>query len=411
MKNEKLLTRSLLAASIAMITACGGSGSGTTTATDTGSTTSGVITGFGSVYINGVKYETDTAYFSSDDADAVERDLSVGDVCVLQGTVNPDGLTGVATSVDCDDELEGYVLDKSGLVGEIGTINVMGQNVSITADTVFSSDSAADISEVLVNDIIEVHGFSDGLGGVVATRVETKNAAEDVEVKGLVSSLDAGATTFMLGSLKVDYSSAAEVPADLVDGLYVEVKTESALTGDLASVFTLHASKVEIEDDGDMDIDGDSGEELEVQGMISGLNETTFLFNGSLIELSEIDVEDNFILEDGMMITMEGYIDAAGNFVAEEVVENYTTELETTGTVTEKTETSVTITTGSGPMTFLVNNSTRMIDEQDEGSVTPLHYFSLADVLIDDYVEIEYYEDTAGDLIATELEREDAPQT
>jgi len=51
-----------------------------------------------------------------------------------------------------------------------------------------------------------------------------------------------------------------------------------------------------------------------------------------------------------------------------------------------------------------------MIDEQDE-NIEPLHYFSLLDVSQGEYVEVEYYTDGNGDLIATELKREDAPSS
>lgn len=410
MKNQTRLKKTLLAASIAasitMLGACSDSGS-----TQTGSnSTVGVITGFGSIYVNGVEYETDSASVNIDGVQNIETSLGIGDVVVLQGTVNADGVTGTATAVSCVDELEGYVLDLSGLVAGVGSINVMGQTVTINLDTVFEGDelALAAISDLSVNDIVEVSGFADGNGNILATRLETKNAAEDIELKGLISNLDATALTFTIGSLTIDYSSASDLPANLDNNLYVEVKTETTLSGNLNDGFVLAASKVEIEDDGDMDIDGDEGDELEVQGMVSDVTPTSFRFNGQLVEFSTLDIDDDFDLNslvDGMMITVEGHIDANGNFIVEEIEEDHSSELEVEGAVTDKTETTVTV---SG-MTFVINNDTRMIDEQDE-SVTPLHYFSLTDVAIGDFVEVKYYVDSANsDNVATELEREDAP--
>lgn len=409
MKTESIFKKSVLAASIAMLSACS-SGSGSDTASNPGDTTVGVITGFGSIYINGVEYETYSASIKNDGVYSQETSLGVGDVCVLQGSVNADGTTGTATAVSCSDELEGYVLDVSGLgIDGTGSINVMGQDVTISADTVFESDSLASINDLVANDIVEVSGFADGTGNVVATRIETKNAAEDVEVKGLVATLDPVAKTFNIGSLTVDYNSASEIPANLDNGLYVEVKTNQVL----AAGPTMIASKVEIEDDGDMDIDGDYGDEIEVQGMVSDVSLTSFRFNGSLVEFASLEIDDDFditTLFDGMIITVEGYIDANGNFVVEEIEEDHMSELETMGMVEAKTETTVTINTGVESITFLINNDTRMIDSQDEDDILPLHYFSLADVYIGDYVEVEYYvDDASGANIATELEREDMP--
>ena len=414
MNSQVRLKKSLLAASIAasitMLSACGGSGTASDPTAGSSSTV-GVITGFGSIYVNGVKYETDSASVDIDGKSSYETHLGIGDVVVLKGTVNADGVTGTATSVSCSDELEGYVLDLSGLTSGVGTINVMGQNVTVDIDTVFNSDSMASISELSVNDIIEVSGFADGTGNILATRIETKNAAEDIELKGLVSNLDATAMTFTIGSLTIDYSSAAELPSNLDNSLYVEVKTETALSGNLTDGFVLSASKVEIEDDGDMYIDGDEGDEYEVQGLVSGVTETSFLFNGQLVEFSSLEIDDDFDLSslvDGMTITVEGYIDANGDFVVKEIEDDHDSEYEVEGTVTAKTETTVTVSENSVLTTFVINNDTRMIDEQDEG-VTPLHYFSLADVAIGDYVEVKYYVDPdTNDNVATELEREDA---
>ncbi|MCW8935701.1 MAG: DUF5666 domain-containing protein [Gammaproteobacteria bacterium] len=415
MKNQSSLNKTLLAASIAaaitMLNACGGGDSSQPVGSNS---TVGVITGFGSVYVNGVKYETDRASINIDGKQSIETSLGIGDVVVLQGSVNADGLTGSATAISCTDELEGYVLDLSGLVAGIGSINIMGQSVSINSDTVFDSETLTSISDLSVNDIVEVSGFADGNGNILATRIETKNAAEDIELKGLVSNLDVNVKTFTIGGLTIDYSLAQYFPSNLVNNLYVEVETETALSGNLNDGFVLSASKVEIEDDGDMDIDGDEGDELEVQGLVSDVTETSFRFNGQLVEFSSLDIDDDFDLSslvDGMMITVEGYIDANGDFVVEEIEEDHDSEFEVEGTVTAKTETSVTVSSNSVLTTFVINNDTRMIDEQDDG-ITPLHYFSLTDVAIGDFVEVKYYVDSSNnDNVATELEREDAPSS
>lgn len=411
MNSMQIFKRSVLASSLALLTACGGGGGG---GAASNGTTVGVVTGFGSVYINGVEYETDSASIHMDDRSVAETSLGVGDVCTLRGSVNADGVTGTASSVSCRDELEGYVLDLSSLAADgTGQINVMGQTVTVTADSVFDSDTLAAITDLAVNDIVEVSGFSDGAGNILATRIETKNAAEDVEIKGLVSGLDSTAMTFNIGGLVIDYSSASEVTSSLADGLYVEVKTTQALSGSLATGFTLTASKVEMEDDGDMDIDGEIGEDYKVQGMVSDVTATSFRFNGILVEFAALESDDDFnlgSLVDGMMITVEGYIDPNGQFVVTEIEDHPGTELEAEGTVTSKTDTSVTLLlANSDSITVVVNNSTRMIDEQDE-YVQPLHYFSLSDVAIGDFLEVEYYQDEAsGDNIATELERDDPP--
>jgi len=410
MKTNKTFTKSLLAATILSITACGGSGG--TTSTTSPDTVVGVITGFGSIYVNGVEYETDTANVQIDGLASVETSLAIGDIITLQGTVNPDGTTGIATTVISNDEVEGYVLDTSNLLMDgTGTINVMGQIVTITLDTVFDGNTLATINDLSVLDVVEISGFPDGTGNILATRVESKNTAEDIEVKGTISALDTTGQTFKIGALLVNYSSATAVPANFVDGSFVEVKTTSALTGDVTAGFTLIASKVELEDD-DSDIEGDEGEELVVQGMVSNIDSTGFNFNGTRVEFASLETDDNFniaSLVNGTMITVEGHINASGNFIIEGIEDEPESEAEANGLVTAVTATTVTLLDTGTSITFSVNNDTRMLDKQDANNIVPLHYFSLANVSVGEYLEIEYFIDATATNIATELKRDDAP--
>ncbi len=406
---DSILRRSALASAVAAVvtlSACGDSGSGSVSSGD--STMRGSITGFGSVFINGVEFETDGVSLVFDGRVVAETDLGVGDVCTIQGSINPDATSGTAHSVSCRDELEGYVLDVSALSS--GRINVMGQTVLITSETVFESDRLTDLSGLSVNDIVEVSGFSDGLGLISATRIETKDMGAEIEVKGLVSSLNPATQSFRLGELTVNYSQASEVPANLVNGLYVEAKTNQVLSGDLATGFVMIASKIEVEDDGDIEIEGESGEDIKVQGMVSDITNTSFRFNGMLVEFASLEIDDDFDIKamtEGMLITVEGYFNASGQFVVKEIEDEHESEFEVSGTVVSTTDTTISIVVGNQVMTFEVNNSTRMLDEQDS---TQLHYFGLTNVSSGEYVEIKYYIDAnTGAVVATELERDDSP--
>ncbi|VAW66296.1 HflK protein [hydrothermal vent metagenome] len=421
MKNISLFKKTLLAASIAALTACSDGGSSTPAGSTTAGTTSGVITNFGSVFVNGVEYFTDSTTISIDGVPSSESNLAVGDVVVLQGTVNADGKTGTATSISSADELEGYILDTANLGNDgTGSIDVMGQTVNISLDTVFDSDTFTAITDLKNADlttgvIVEVHGYADGSGTVAATRIETKSTSSDVEVKGLVSAMgtdNAGNLTFMLGDLLVDYTNATEIPPNLADGLYIEVKTLSMPTGDITNGFVMTASKVEQEENGSMDIDGDLGEEIKMQGVISDITDTSFMFNGALVMLDTL--EDNDFdpssMMTGMMITVEGYIDANGDFIVKEIKENSTSDNEIGGMVTAITDSSITISTDTNgtTMTFTVDNNTRMMDEQDENQIMPVRKFSLSDIAQGDYIEIEYSDDDIT--VATELTRDDISQ-
>ena len=415
MKNTMIFKKTAIAASIALLTACGGSGTGTTASTQ--STSVGTITGFGSiVFDDGNKYDTDATNEMT--SDGVPTDISgykVGDKCVITGTVNGDG-TGTATAVHCKDELEGFVSDVSGMTdnnGKTGTMVVMGQTVTITLDTVFESDNIDDsytsIDQVVAGDVIEVSGYSDGNGTVLASRVETKLASDaDIEVKGLVSGYTDGATSFTIGTLVVDITSLTGTMPPLSDGLYIEVKAETAPTTDVNGVQTLVATAIEIEDGGDMDVEGENIE-LNLTGLVSDMVPEGFTFNGStFIDYEFVDIEDTFVITEGMKITVEGYIDADGVFVPEEVVEEPETENETYGYVTSVAEGTISISMDNGDTveTFTVNNETRMIDELNHEQ-----YFKLLDLagMDNPFVEIGFYTTDSGEMIATEVELEAAP--
>ena len=121
------------------LAACGSSGgSGDTTPVPPPSATAksavGMITGFGSVYVNGVEYDTNGASYDVDDASASDDSaLAVGMVVKVQGSVNADGRTGSANSVSYDDEVEGLVEDLATDAADpsIKTFTVMNTMVRV----------------------------------------------------------------------------------------------------------------------------------------------------------------------------------------------------------------------------------------------------------------------------------------
>lgn len=375
----------------------------------------GVITGFGSVYVNGVEYETSGASVSMDGSAAAETDLRVGMVVTLSGTVNADGTTGTATQVVFNDELEGVVLGNGIAAGSTtGALNVMGQNVTVTATTQFASDVAAITAPDLIvaGNVVEVSGYADGSGNIVATRIEVKQATlagETIEVKGVVSALDSGAMTFALGGLTVDYS-AASVPANLADGLYVEVKSTSAPVA-AGPAYVLAASEVEVEGDGQYGVEGDDGDEVQVQGVVTAIDTSagTLTVNGQTVLIQSDDAEDLALLaalQVGDLVQLEAHF-ANGVLVADgienEVEQEGGIEIHATVEAVDAAARTVTLL----GQTINLTNTTLISDARDENGSVPEHYFSVADVAVGDYVEVNAYLDVDSHLVAVEFERDD----
>ncbi len=413
------LTNVAMAVAVTLgLSACGGGGSAGTAATAS-SASVGTITGFGSVFVNGVEFDTASANILIDGRPATEADLAVGMVAEIQGTAS--GSTGAAISIDVSDELEGIVQSNSiPAAGNSGTLVVMGQTVTVNANTLFESklSGVIGVDQIAAGQIVEVSGYSDGTGTAVATRIEVKAAdlatylaghPDGVEVKGLVSALDTAAQTFSIGSLSVSYAGAlVDSDVTLADGLYVEVKSVAGIDGAGALV----ASKVELEDGGEKGHRGKENEELEMEGIISSAYDgTAFSVNGTSVvvtDATEFDGGTTSALLLGAKVEVEGTFDAQGQLIATKVGFEDEGDTEVTGTVSAITATGVnsgTITLQDGSV-ISITNSTIMKDSRDIG-VVPDPHFNLQGLAVGDFVDLHLFTDAAtGNLVAVKLERD-----
>lgn len=397
------------------------------------SSITGVITGFGSVYVNGVEYSSNSASFSVDGVPgSSDYDLDVGMRVSVQGSVNPDGTTGTATSIRYADELEGIVMDVTGILPDgAGTMNIMGQTVMVNKLTVFNSDvpAIAAMTDIVAGNVVEVSGHSNGAGSIMASRIEIKAAdlasylaglpGSEIELKGIVTGIEPFTATFAIGNLTVYYGGAVldSLPADpaVWEGLYVEVRTDTAPTDNGDGTFSLAATRVELEGDGSIGIDASEGDEVELRGMIMSVSSSTdFMLDGQpvTIDTSASSDDSHITAVDvtlaGRMVEAEGYIDANGVLIA------YSVELESgdDGSLTEYRDFVQSIDVANGTVTlqsgqvFIVTSNTI---KQDSQSSNAEHYFDLYDLRSGDYVEIYAYTDANGDLVASKLEREDPP--
>jgi hypothetical protein len=388
------------------------SDSGSTTGTSLSKKT-GVITGFGSVFVNGVEYETAGSSFTLDEAPGSEDNLKIGMVVTIEGTVNADGKTGVAAKIDYADELEGIV-SAVNLSNGVGTLTVMGQTVTIDAATRFESKvgAIATLNDVAAGNIVEVSGYSAGDGAIHATLVEVKKTAfvagsDEIELKGLIKNHDAATHTFYIGAQKIDYSNAQVegfANGAPVDGKYVEVKSTTGMMNGV-----LMASKVEIEGDGDKGVDGDEGDEFELEGMVASVvSATEFMLDGQAVLIDNGTEFEHGVAGDiktGVKLEVKGALNADGKIVAEKIEFRAEGDLEIKGTVEAVDASAGTVTVGG--KTIKVNTQTVMADDRDDNGAVPVRYFSLADLAVGDLVEVHYYLDDSNALVATKLERDD----
>ncbi|MEO0345200.1 MAG: DUF5666 domain-containing protein [Pseudomonadota bacterium] len=406
---------SLILALCVAVTACNGGSSGDAPPPSSGGTTPpqsngigrtglaiGPISNFGSVVVNGVRYDTSAATFIVDDMPGTEADLAVGQVVIVKGAIDADGVNGTADEVIYDDAVEGPI---SAIDVGAGTITVLGQTVIIDAGTSFDDDfPVSGLAGLQVNDVVEVSGFVASDGSIIATRIERDDDNDDFERKGIVESLDTSALTFSLGSLVVDYSAALleDFPSgDIADGDLVEVEG----TLDPNDVNRLIASKVEFEDPlGEFDSDDD----VELEGLVTRfVSETDFDVNGIPVTTDGDTEFENGSAADialDVRIEVEGEIIADGVLLADEIEFRLDEDTSIDATVDAVDAAAGTLTVLG--ISITTNALTRFEDQSSLADDMPLN---LSDINVGDFLEIEGVESPANSdsVVATRIERED----
>lgn len=210
---------------------------------------------------------------------------------------------------DCGMELEGYI----SRLNSATSFDVDGFPVMLTSTTVFEDGSSADLA---LNVKVEVNGFVDADGVLVAGKVEFEDDDRPIEIEARVQAVDAAAEVITLLGIGVqintrtrfeDFSSSATLPfrvSDIRVGDYLKV-VGVPHDGTGAAVL---ATKIEREDD-------DDG--VELQGFVEGIAEPAFTILGVTIETTvdtEFDTDDGdvsqaqffAILREGDLVEVEG---------------------------------------------------------------------------------------------------------
>jgi hypothetical protein len=364
----------------------------------------GAITGFGSVIVNGVRYETSaaTSFSRDDDNDSTEAEFEVGEVVVVEAEIDDSG-NASATAVTFEDAVEGPVTSAAP-----GQIVVMGQTVNIGTTTSIDDSCPASLDDASIV-AVEVSGLPDANGVIDATRIECKfNLAEvgEFEVNGVVSAHDATARTFMIGSiLQVDYSAAAvdNFPGGTInDGDPVEAKGTDFDSG--TNVLT--ATRVEYKG---VRLDDAEDVHLEIDGFVTGfVSETDFSITSLAGPIPITTIPGTTVYEGGsaadlannLKIEVEGDFDANGVLVATKIEIKDSTNIRVVGLDDSVIGDVITI------LNISVNTSTATTRFEDKRDDTDP--FRVGDIAAGDYVEARGQEQPPGQITAFLIERDDS---
>ncbi len=398
-KHNRLFTISLLSSLMLgpILSSCGSTDGDTIAGIGGTGITQGEITAFGSIFVNGIEFETNQSQFEVDgDTTLNEDDLRIGMVVKITGSVSSDGLTGDADSVEYDDEIQGPVASITAALDDQRILTVFDKTITIDEST--TSFDSTDFASIKINDIVEVSGFQTSATELDATYVKKTGefaVGEDVELKGTITNLNSD--SFEFGTIKINYENDdIEDGITLVDGLFVEVE------GKLRSATEIDADEIEAEDENDFE----DGEEISLQGVISMfISDSNFMINGQAVNGSGAELSPaNIVLANGLNVEVDGEI-SSGVLIADEV-ELREGEVEIKAFVFDKdlstNQIEFTFLAGIGSIFVTTDNQTEFEDET--GSSDP---FTLNEIVTNDFIKIEGI-DTGSQIIASQVKRLDS---
>jgi hypothetical protein len=284
------------------IAACGGGGGASDTSiTPTGGNSAtadgvslGAITGFGSIIVNGVRYDDSKSSVNDDDDEdnpgRSRDDLRLGMVVTVTGSSGT--ATGTATAINFGSELKGPVQTLSAPVAvsttssttpttpttaAVQTLTILGQLVEINSRTVFDNLTLpGGYADIRVGNVLEIHGLLNAAANkLIATRIHREDNANKFKLTGNISNANAVSKTFKIGSETIQYAGieAKRLRATIVDGATVRVTlaTTPVATGTWNATRIVQNKRME----------GNFGR-LEFEGVITAFTSTVAFSIGNL---------------------------------------------------------------------------------------------------------------------------------
>lgn len=388
-----------------------------------GIVSSGTVSGFGSVFVNGVEYFTTSTSFEIDGAAGTEANLDIGMRVSVEGEINPDGTTGTATLISYDIDLMGPVSNLSAIDlnvndGLTRTFDVLGITVQVhkfdtlykpLAGTVFGFDNTTGaLGGLRDKNHLIMNGFFDANGVLHATRVELVSLDFDEAVNAIILTGNITAinnnmltvTTANSSTIQVDISSADinDLPAGPVLNTSVEVKGLLNTTTNILNATRLRDATSTLEDT----------DELEVEGIITDfVSNASFKILGFSIDASNAAfTPSSLVLANNVHIEVEGPV-VNGILLAEKIEirgGDASAEVHASITSTSTSPSSNTFVVqpvaGQDGLVITVISTTEFEDDVQE--VEPMTFSDLSTM---DFVRVRGFENETGGITATRVTR------
>jgi len=349
--------------------------------------TQGMITGFGSIYVDGIKYNTDTSNIKKNGLNTQLNALSVGMKISFSAQENDSG-EWVAQDVEYDTEVEGV----------IQSIDRNNSQITIANTVILYNDLThfIDTSEALISvgQRVEISGYPQADGTFLASYIEldTDTDNDDYEyTAGIVSNLDETALQFTINDVVIDYR-LAEIDGVLANNSYVKVEgnlVDGVMVANEVDARTVKES---------LDVDDDSVLRYEIEGLITQISATSIGVNGQVFDYANnVEVEGVALNNLTVGMFVEVYINNSQIIKVESKQSSYSSDGKVKGVIESIDRDNKTITVNG--VLYVFNEFSRFEDDDEQ-------YFSFDTLNINDYVEIAYLQ-TSPLLSVLKIEKED----
>ncbi len=316
----RLMAGGLALAAAGLLGACGGGGGDTAGVGSggTGSFSVGTVTGFGSVFVNGIRYADNGARLVDDDGTVKvlgtdDNPLKVGMVVEVTGSVDDSGTVRSATQIAYGAEIKGPVTAVDAVAG---TFDLFGITVRTTTTTVY--DNFGGVAALATGNVVAVHGQPDTNGRILATYVEREAASVaafvagngEYRLRGAVVGLSGTSPsyTFSLRGVAIRTDATSDFDGAPVDGVSVSVRLNPTPLGNgryLAERLKVRAPSYD---------DASAAAEGEVEGYVSDFTGAASAFRvaGYPVRLASGVVYQDGVasdMKDGIRVEARGRID------------------------------------------------------------------------------------------------------
>lgn len=382
---------------------CSGGGGGSESAAAVGAATptasEGPIAGFGSVIMNGVRWNTDRARFEINGRTGRQSDLGIGMVVRVEGERFANG-TARADRVIFESRLRGPIRGLESLGPDAVALDVLSvRAIASRSDTRFDG---VDFDGLRMDLVVEASGFVNADGDLEITHLRRRDpavvGASEVKTFGIVSGLAGG--SFLIGTTEVRFDGSTLLddfgPGGLRNGLAVRVE------GLLLANDAIEAREIE-SPRRDRD---DRFAETELQGIVTDfVSVSDFVVAGQPVDAGSARFEPNdpTLLREGIRVEVEGPIDSRGVLIADKVkFRSHRVRIHA------EIASQADVVPSEDRLWLLgipidLDATTRVRDQRDD-----LPGFDLPDLDAGDFVEVRGVARPDGRVIATRLEREEA---